>query len=79
MYSAGVKPVPSSRVENRRIPMVLVRADGADILRLPSSKGFVGGKKSSLTNQINVNMHISKLLYWSRIKNNKKQLKVRRT
>lgn len=39
MYSAGVKPVPSSRVEKRRIPMVLLSAEGVIILRPPSSKG----------------------------------------
>lgn len=39
IYSTGVKPVPSSRVENRRTPMVLVRADRVAILRPPSSNG----------------------------------------
>lgn len=41
IYSAGVKPVPSSRLENRRMPMVLVRAEGVAILRPPSSNGCV--------------------------------------
>ena len=48
MCSTGVKPVPSSRVEKRRIPMVLVRADGVAILRPPSSKGCKQGNNMSL-------------------------------
>lgn len=41
IYSAGVKPVPSSRAENRRMPMVLVRAEEVAILRPPSSNDCV--------------------------------------
>lgn len=48
MCSTGVKPVPSSRVEKRRIPMVLVRADGVAILRPPSSKGCTQGNNMFL-------------------------------
>lgn len=53
MYSTGVKPLPSSRVEKRRMPMVLVRADGVAILRPPSSKGCMGeGKHVFLLEEI---------------------------
>lgn len=41
MSSTGVKPVPSSRVENRRMLVVLVRAEWLAILRPPSSNGCV--------------------------------------
>lgn len=40
MYSTEVKPVPSSREEKRRVPMVLVKVEGVAILRPPSSKGY---------------------------------------
>lgn len=46
MYSTEVKPVPSSREEKRRVPMVLVKVEGVAILRPPSSKGY-RKKKSS--------------------------------
>lgn len=38
--SAGVNPVPSSRVEKRHVPMVLVSRAGAAVLRPSSSKGW---------------------------------------
>lgn len=38
--SAGVSPVPSSRVEKRHMPMVLVSSVGAAVLRPSSSNGW---------------------------------------